>query len=81
MCGIVLTEIPVADPLATGQRIDELRVAKGLSRRELSDLLGFSSPASVYKWKDGDNMPSIDNLIILAKIFDTTLDDIVRTKK
>ena len=72
---------PVIDPLATGRRIDELRVAKGLSRRELSDLLGFSSPASVYKWKDGDNMPSIDNLIILAKIFDTTLDDIVRTKK
>ena len=72
---------PVIDPLATGRRIDELRKSQGLSIKELSDEIGLSNVSAIYQWRSGRKFPNIDNLIILASVFEVTLDDIVRTKK
>ena len=76
-----IVNFPVIDPLATGQRIDELRIASGRSVKELSDEMGLSNVTEIYHWRSGRRFPNIDNLIILASIFEVTLDDIVRTKK
>ena len=76
-----IVNFPVIDPLATGLRIDELRIASGRSVKELSDEMGLTNVCAIYKWRSGRRFPNIDNLIILASIFEVTLDDIVRTKK
>ena len=69
--------IPQIDMQLTGRNISSLRRNSGLSVRQLQDMIGFSSPQAIYKWESGVNVPSIDNLVILASIFHVDIDDII----
>ena len=66
-----MMEIPSINTVATGQNINRLRIAAGLSVRDMQTVFGFS------KWFRGTAMPTIDNLVILAAMLDVTLDEIV----
>ena len=70
-------KVPVIDLIATGQNIKNLRVAAGISVRDLQAILGFTNPQAIYKWQNGDCMPSIDNLVILAAVLGVTVDQIL----
>ena len=79
-----MMEIPSINTVATGQNInrlrlaaDRLRLAAGLSVRDMQIVFGFSTPQAIYKWFRGTAMPTIDNLVILAAMLDVTLDEIV----
>ena len=63
--------------VATGQNINRLRVAAGLTVRDMQMAFGFSTPQAIYKWIHGTALPSIDNLIILADMLNVTMDEIV----
>ena len=63
--------------VATGQNINRLRVAAGLTVRDMQMAFGFSTPQAIYKWIHGTAMPTIDNMVILAAILGVTLDEIV----
>ena len=69
--------MPTIDTIRTGQRISELRKRAGLSVRDLQNIFGFTTPQAIYKWQQGTAMPTIDNLVALAMIFDVTVDDII----
>ena len=69
--------IPVIDLKATGQNIKNLRISAGISVKDLQYIYGFTNPQAIYKWQNGDCMPSIDNLVILASILGVTVDDIL----
>ena len=71
--------VPVIDLRATGQNIKTLRKAAGLSVRDLQEILGFTNPQAIYKWQNGDSLPSIDNLVILAAVLGVTIDEILVT--
>ena len=71
--------VPVIDLRATGQNIKNLRVAAGISVRDLQNILGFTNPQAIYKWQNGDCMPTIDNLVILAAVLGVTVDEILVT--
>ena len=73
-------KVPVIDLRATGQNIKNLRVAAGISVRDLQAVLGFTNPQAIYKWQNGDCMPSIDNLVILAAVLGVTVDQILVVK-
>ena len=73
-------KVPVIDLRATGQNIKNLRVAAGISVRDLQAILGFTNPQAIYKWQNGDCMPSIDNLVILAAVLGVTVDQILVVK-
>ena len=79
MEGRWVEKIPVIDLKATGKNITRLRDEAGLSVKDLARLLGLGSPHAVYKWQGGINMPTIDNLVIMAAILGTTIDAIVVT--
>lgn len=64
----------------TGKNITELRKAKGLSVRELQDIYGFATPQAIYKWQRGAVLPTIDNLVILADVFQVHIEDILVTE-
>ena len=68
---------PVIDMTATGDNIARLRRRAGLTVRELQEIFGFTTPQAIYKWQRGAAMPTVDNLIILAAIFDVSIEDIL----
>ena len=74
-----VVRVPVIDLRATGQNIKNLRMAAGISVRDLQNILGFTNPQAIYKWQNGDCMPSIDNLVILAAVLGVTVDEILVT--
>lgn len=69
--------IPIIDMIKTGQNIVKLRQENGLSVKELQEMFGFATPQAIYKWQQGISVPSIDNLIVLAQIFQVHMDDII----
>jgi len=70
-------EIPFVDTVATGRNIDRLRIAAGMSVKEMQMIFGFATPQAIYKWLHGTSMPTIDILVILAAMLGVTLDEIV----
>lgn len=64
-----MNQIPVINMTATGKNIAALRVRAGLSVRDVQEIFGFATPQAIYKWQNGTAMPTIDNLVILAKNF------------
>ena len=73
--------MPVIDLKATGERINELKDAAGMTVKDIQTIMGFASPYPVYKWINGKNLPSIDNLMMLARILGVKMDDIVVSKE
>ena len=73
----MLQSYPVIDMMETGRRITELRVASGLSVRELQMIFGFGTPQAIYKWQHGTAMPALDNLVVLSEVFGVPIDDIL----
>ena len=68
---------PSIDLTATGTRITQLRRQNGLTVRNLQDIFGFNTPQAIYRWQRGLTLPTLDNLVILAAVFGTTLDAII----
>ena len=65
------------DARATGTKIWSLREENGLTVEELSELLGLAGPRALYKWMNGETLPTLKNLIALSAIFNTSLDDMI----
>ena len=70
-------QYPTINMKATGQRILELRKARGLKVSELSEFMGFTEPQAVYKWQRGESLPTVDNLFALSRILRTSMEDIL----
>ena len=71
---------PVLDLDATGTKIKTLMKQRGITPRQLQILLNFPYVQTVYNWFAGKNMPTLDNLVVLAKVLNVAMDDIVVTK-
>ena len=69
--------VPVINPVATGQNITRLRKQAGLTVAQLQQIFGFTTPQAIYKWQRGAALPTIDNLVILAAVFNTGIDNIL----
>ncbi len=74
-----MIQIPAINLARTGENIVRLRQQKGLSVKDLQDIFGFATPQAIYKWQHGTALPSIDNLIVLAAIFQVHMEDILAT--
>lgn len=59
-------------------RLVQLRKQKNLSQEELAAKLGISRQA-VSKWERAESSPDTDNLILLARLYGVSLDDLLRT--
>ena len=69
--------MPAIDMVATGKNIATMRQNAGLTVKDLQVLFGFATPQAIYKWQHGTTMPTIDNLVALAMIFDVPMDEII----
>ena len=61
-------------------RLAKLRKEKGYSQEELAEKLGLSRQA-VSKWDRAESSPDTDNLICLAKLYNVSLDELLRTEE
>lgn len=68
---------PAIDMVKTGENITRLREQNGLSVKNLQDIFGFATPQAIYKWQRGTVLPSVDNLVILARVFRVHVDEIL----
>ena len=59
-----------------GQKLKDIRKAQGLSQEQLAEKIGVSRQA-ITKWETGRGLPDMENMMILAEIFKTTLDELV----
>ena len=71
---------PVLDLEATGAKIKTLMKQRGISPRQMQLILNFPYVQTIYNWFAGKNMPTIDNLVVLAQILEVTMDDIIVTR-
>lgn len=58
------------------ENLKMLRAAKGIGQRDLAALLN-TTVKTISHWETGYSEPSLMQLILLADIFDVTLDDLV----
>ena len=72
--------MPRINTAATGRNIRQLRRDRGLSIQDVQNAL-LVNRQTVFKWQRGDTLPTLDNLVILAELFNVKLDDIVVTAK
>lgn len=72
-----MLNIPTINMVKTGQNIIRLREQNGLSVKDLQDIFGFATPQAIYKWQHGTALPTIDNLVVLAAVFQVHTDDIL----
>ena len=72
-----MTQIPVINMVATGQNITRLRKQAGISVANLQQIFGFTTPQAIYKWQRGTALPTVDNLVILAAVFNTNINNIL----
>ena len=71
------SDTPTINLAATGANIKVLLKTKGFKVADVQNKLGFNTPQAIFKWMRGDAMPTIDNMVILAKMLDVTIDKII----
>jgi transcriptional regulator with XRE-family HTH domain len=67
------------DLVKTGENITRLMNENKIKVSDLQEIFGFEYPQAIYKWKRGECLPTIDNLVILSEVFKTTIDKIIIT--
>ena len=71
---------PVLDLDATGVKIKTLMKQRGITPRQMQLILNFPYVQTIYNWFAGKNMPTIDNLVVLAQVLGVAMDDIIVTR-
>ena len=60
-----------------GKQIQSHRQQLKLTQDELAERL-YVSRQTISNWENGRNYPDIENLLLLSKLFDTSLDELVK---
>ena len=71
---------PVIDLEATGKNIRRLRLAKGLTVRDIQSYFRFDEPRTIYKWQQGRSLPTVDNLLALSHLLNVSMEEILVSK-
>ena len=69
--------MPVVNMAMTGENIRAMRRARGLSEKDLQQIFGFGTPQAIYKWQQGTALPTVDNLVLLASVFEVPMEKIL----
>lgn len=70
---------PTINLQQTGKNIESLRKANGLSVRDVQTYFGFEYPQAIYKWQHGECLPTVDNLLALARLLQVSMEDLLVT--
>ena len=65
--------------MTLGEKMKHMRLERGLSQEKLAEQL-FVTRQAVAKWEKDQTMPSAENLLLFAELFDCSLDELMRDK-
>lgn len=68
---------PTIDRAQTGKLLEKLAREYHLSPGDICNYLSLSCVQTVYRWFEGVNVPSIDNLFALSRLFHMRMDDLI----
>ena len=77
LCLEHLNDLFSLDNVPVGSIHAETIKCKGFKISDVQARCGFNTPQAIFKWMRGDAVPTIDNLIILADMFDVPIDKII----
>jgi len=63
--------------MQVGKQIQHYRKEKNLSQDDLAEII-FVSRQSISNWERGATYPDIQNLLLLSKVFEVSLDKLVK---
>ena len=69
---------PIISKRETGVNLRRIMDMRGVTPKDVQEYLGLGCVQSVYRWTDGVNMPTIDNLYALSELLQVPIDAIVR---
>lgn len=69
--------LPQINVDATGKQLKSIRKEHNFSVQDIQHQIGLISAQAIYKWERGQALPSLDNIVILAKLYEVTLDDLL----
>ena len=72
---------PLINKRETGVNLRRIMDMRGITPKDVQEYLGLGCVQSVYRWTDGVNMPTIDNLYALSELLQVSIDAIVRGNK
>lgn len=65
------------DIKATGENIKALMDKNNITVSYMAESCGLTTKQAVYKWIWGAALPTLDNLVAIAKLFNCSMDDII----
>lgn len=68
---------PLINKRETGINIRRIMDMRGVTPKDVQEYLGLGCVQSVYRWIDGVNIPTIDNLYAMSELFQIPIDAIV----
>lgn len=68
---------PVINKRETGINLRRIMDMRGVSAKDVQQYLELGCVQSVYRWLDGINMPTIDNLYALSELLQVPIDALV----
>ena len=68
---------PLINKRETGVNLRRIMDQRGITPKDVQEYLGLGCVQSVYRWTDGVNMPTIDNLYALSELLQVPIDAIV----
>jgi transcriptional regulator with XRE-family HTH domain len=68
---------PEIDLTRTGAKIKECRISKGMTIHDVQCIFNFEYPQAIYHWEKGKSIPTIDNLLVLSRLFEVGLDELI----
>ncbi len=61
----------------TGARIKQLILESGYTMREIMEITGITTVQTIYKWYSGKSIPSIETQLILCRLFNLRITDLL----
>ncbi len=68
---------PLIDKRETGINLRRIMDMRGVTPKDVQEYLGLGCVQSVYRWLDGINVPTVDNLYALSELFQVPIDAMV----
>lgn len=75
--GGISVNLPYINMEKTGQNIKQLMQMNGYTVADFQEIFHFKNEVSIYKWRNGSSLPSIDNLVILSDLFNVSINEIL----
>lgn len=66
--------------MTIGEKIKLLRTEKGITQEALAENLNVSRSA-IAKWETNSGVPEVSNLIVISKLFDISVDELIDDNK